>query len=380
MQLPDNESFASEYGPQEIAYARRLSTWWARPPPPPRQSRPDPTAPGAPPRLAPAQAIPAQLAASRTAKGARSRQLLTIADIREGVFCDTVAMVLSWQPKLHSHAPSGDLYIADWTENDQLYAFEPEVAAGRVEGKWPVGQRAMQVTVYGQEMEPFEGWGKEEVAGRMVYVKNLGPRRNPNGLLEGRVSDMGQRPEDRRLIRFLKEGEYQEERMAIVDRLKKSRAGQDTAGAAGADAGQAEAEPVTMSDVQEAAVRPVTVVAQPELAPELDQTMRLTLEKEELKPVVSSPPTPPPEQDRFAVQDIHFEPPSILDTESIAEAVVSTQRVHNALADVPLATMGFALTEAPDEGRFRLRGRIVDYAPPRLQDWVIARCGECAKV
>lgn len=317
---------------------------------------------------------------------------MTIGEMRDFVFCDAVAMVLSWVPSPHGHQPRGDLYIADWTENSQLYAFDREAAAGRAGGNWPVGQRAMQVTVYGHEMEPFERFSGEQVVGRMVHVTNLGPRMNPNGLLEGRVSDKVRGPGERRLIRFLNEGEYKKERDAIIERLVKCREEQaaevqraaememDQAEVAGPE-DQAEPSAEESESTATAAVgpEPETVSAPPAAQPVAEP------DKDGIKPVVSSPPTPPPEQERRPTHTPHLGP-ATLDSAQLTPAATTpaalgpTQRVHYVPTGLPLASMGTALTDAAESGRFRLRARIVDFTAARLQDWIMAQCGECKGV
>ena len=336
--------------------------------------------------------IPAQLGGTHRAKGSGSRKLVTISEMREGTFCDTVAMVLSWRPNPHAHPRSGDLYLADWTENDQLYAFEAVTA--RANGNWPVGQRALQVTVYGQEMEPFEGWETEQVAGRMVYVKNLGPRRNPHGLLEGRVSEKGQRPGDQRLIRFLKDGEFQAERRAVVDRLVASRSGQQAqpgvVGAAPdaaeepsdekveAEAGQRQAERVGRA----AQAAEISVpVAQPPPLPMLVASVAAKQDND-LNPAASTPPTPPPDQVLSTPHEVYlpppFPPPPPASTPTPDSA--PTQRLFNALAGAPLVPVSLALTGCTRGAEFRVQARIVDFAPPQLRDWVLAQCTACGTV
>lgn len=71
-----------------------------------------------------------------------------------------------------------NLYVTDWTENPQIYAYGEDSMHGMA------GQHVFQVSVFGAQCDPLLGVPPEKLAGRIVHLRNIRPKLGGRDFLE----------------------------------------------------------------------------------------------------------------------------------------------------------------------------------------------------
>ncbi|ORY56823.1 hypothetical protein BCR35DRAFT_355571 [Leucosporidium creatinivorum] len=197
-------------GPLEVAYARDMALFMEG------EATPLAAAGAGGGREEAKKLTAAEKSAALRRGGGTKRPMLEIKDMEADNFCDTVVEVIKiWTGgQIINRLGSSDsiaVYVTDYTRHPEVYVSnsnaEPQFADGL----------ALQVSVFGSQAQVFHGL-KER--GPLLFIRNLRPKLNPHGLLEGNVSE-DPKFGDKRDVMVLKSGsEYKKETEALLKRRK----------------------------------------------------------------------------------------------------------------------------------------------------------------
>ncbi|GAA5877352.1 hypothetical protein JCM1840_007205 [Sporobolomyces johnsonii] len=242
------------------------------------------------------------------AKGARAkRPLLRIEEVQADEFCDVQGEIVKfYNPHTIGnsrrgrvgHNDSCQLFITDYTLNPQLIDYQA------LSGVKVVGQYTLQISVYGAHNDPLLAFSEDKLEGRLVRLRNIRPKNNPEGFLEATMFQDPKFPErsDVTMLSHKSAGE---------EWLKEFKARRDTYW--GRDPSERRLAPIFGSSKASApseAVDPLT---------------------------------------------------AIFDTRNLTRQDMR----------------GSVSLNSP--GTFRFRGRVIDFKPDKLEEWVVAYCHICRK-
>ncbi|GAA5960863.1 hypothetical protein JCM21900_006612 [Sporobolomyces salmonicolor] len=242
------------------------------------------------------------------AKGARTkRPLLRIEEVQAGEFCDVKGEIVKfYNPHIIGNSRRGrvanndscQLFITDYTLNPQLIDYQ-SLSSVKV-----VGQYTLQISVYGAHNDPLLTLSEDKLEGRLVCLRNIRPKHNPEGFLEATMFQDPKFPErsDVTMLSHKSAGE---------EWLKQFKARRDT---------------YWGRDPSERRLAPIFGLSK------------------------ASEPSK-------AVDPLS----AIFDTRNLIR--------HDMSGAVSLNSLG----------TFRFRGRVIDFKPDKLEEWVVAYCPVCHK-
>jgi protection-of-telomeres protein 1 len=128
----------------------------------------------------PAQSVTAAAAVPGRTEG---RRFALVREMKVGCFYDMVGKVV----KTFNNSMCVTVYVTDYTENKELYKYDPHTIDSISESGWkgPWGRYTLQVTLWDAHAEAARD---SVVEGQYLFLRNLRIRRNKDGLSEGALN------------------------------------------------------------------------------------------------------------------------------------------------------------------------------------------------
>ncbi|GAA5982887.1 hypothetical protein JCM10908_006822 [Rhodotorula pacifica] len=255
-----------------------------------------------------------KLVSASLARGRGGRPTLLIQDIVPDVFCDLYAEIVRWyNPHATRQIASNDYCNLFVTD----YTTNPELIEYQDDSKNGVpGQHVLQVSIFGAQCEPLMRFSDSDLKGRIVHLRNIRPKSNMNGLLEATMVE-DHKFADKRDVTLVGKLPAVGRAKDWFDKLTGRR--KTFWSQASIHGGAAAAEPAAANPTADGAL---------------------------------------PAQGQAT---------TIVDPLTEISDVRGLREVHSLVGSVAL--------DSP--GTYRCRVRVIDYYPPRLEDWVYATCPEC---
>lgn len=357
------------YGTEEIEYATRIAEWYQR-----QESQ-----------IALEEnknvdegVKDTRSAAERSAevwknrKGGNARRLVEWKDCAEADFVDMVAEVRSSQPdssflsladplsigsqvvRTYKNHRALELYVTDYTSNEDALIYEPQQPNGVAQVS---GQRQIQISLFDKQMQP--AMDPNFGPGKLVHLGNVRIKKDGNGFLVGTMVDDPKYPDKREVTVIRPDNPMWTKQIAslmeCVGFFSFSR-GILLMHSRGAVAGSS-----TGREKSSTRESPGTIAQPPSLQSSTSPSPLLL-------------PWPPHRRRRNVVR--------LLSLNGVRRRTDFLHRSPGGVVCDFLEQKRVPIAWVLDpnnnvDGYWRLRGRIIDYLPARLEDWVRASCPDC---
>ncbi|GAA5876225.1 hypothetical protein JCM3774_002330 [Rhodotorula dairenensis] len=247
------------------------------------------------------------------AKKRSGRPTLLIEEIVPDAFCDLYAEVVRWYNPHATRQVAQNAFCSLFVTD---YTANPQLIEYQDDSKTGVpGQHVLQVSVFGAQCEPLLRFKDSDLKGRIVHLRNIRPKQNQSGLLEATMVEDYKYP-NKRDVSLLGKGVASES--ATKEWFEKLTARRKAFWSqARADEG---------SGALELASHGAT-----------------------------------------AADDTTNQPTAVIDPLTEVSDIRGMRELSSLADSIAL--------DSP--GTYRVRVRVIDHFPPRLEDWVVATCPVC---